>query len=161
MESPTLALELVPPTGFRIVRRTEESSDDGLIFLASVDKRWSERFSTSLTLVRDQYSSSDARSFERTYARANLRYLLSELTALDCELRYDNNAETGGGDDESRYFRITPGIVRKLTQDLSIRLAGAYSHEVEDNEPGDETTAERYRTWVELTYQWPRFWATH
>jgi hypothetical protein len=161
IEAPILTLELDPRTGFRIVRRTEESTDDGLIFLAAIDKKWSERFTTSLTLTRDQYNSTDARSFERTSARANLNYLLSEKTSLDCELRYDNNTEAGGDDEDIRYLRITPGIVRKLTEDFSIRLAGAYSREVEDNEPGDETTAERYRTWVELTYQWPRFWATH
>ncbi len=143
-----------------IVNETVETTDDGFLAVATLDKNWTERFSTSFSAGRDQYSSADARSFERNYLRGTLKYLLSEVTTLALDVNAYYNQETGQGSEEVKYVRVAPGIVRKLTEDISIRLAGSYEHQVTDS-AGAETTVDRYRTWIELTYQWPRLFANH
>ncbi|MGD9505822.1 MAG: hypothetical protein AB7W37_12980 [Syntrophobacteraceae bacterium] len=152
--------------GYRLkyMEEEEDETDDGFLFLATLNKRWTEAFNTSLSLKRDQYSSTDARSYERNQAVAHLHYKMSDITALDCDLNYSLNTVSGTESEDAEdvnYLCVTPAVTRRLAEDLYIQVAGSYTHQTDDYDSGDDATTERYKTWIMFTYSWPRLWENH
>jgi hypothetical protein len=93
------------------------------------------------------------------YAATSAQYGISELTTFNCQLRYDYNSGILQGTNTTNYFMVAPSIDRKLTKDLLLRLAGSYEYQLQDVAQVSEN-ADRFRAWVELVWQFPRFWAT-
>lgn len=155
-------IPLVTQNTFIFIPTTEksQSSQDGFIFNFTLNNNWTERFSTILSAGQEQYDTVDVRSTQRTYIRTTFRYLLSELTALGFEAGYDLNNETGSGNVDENYLRVAPYLEWRLKKDLLLRLAASYEN-LETKQSGDDFSRDRYRTWISLTYEWPRLWANH
>jgi hypothetical protein len=165
----TLQAELIPILPplpiYRVsfVARPATGSDGGFVFSADLKKEWSERFTTTFSAGRQQYNDVNARSFDSTSISGTASYKWSELTTVNFTARYNLNNQLTQGSQEIDYYTINPSIERSLTENLVVRLAGSYEYEHEN--PGGIGSAQldlhRYRTWVDLTYKWPRFFASH
>lgn len=133
------------------------------VFIASLKKDWTERFSTNLMASAEEYNDANARSFQKTSFRGSARYLLSELTTLGFDAAYDFNTQTAQGDEQINYYSLTPSIQRNLSESFILTLAGSYEHQTDKDfgVVGTEASVERFRTWAQLTYKWPRFFASH
>ena len=154
----TQALEFIPPIFFRIVNRPATANDIGFVFGADLKKDWSERFSTTFSAGSQQYNDVDARSFDSTFISGMATYKLSELTTVNFLARYNMNNQISQGSEKIDYYILTPSIERNLTENLIVRLAGSYEYESETN---PNINSDRYRTWIDLTYKWPRFFSSH
>ena len=91
------------------------------------------------------------------YVGTGIRYGVTDLTTVNCDLRYDYNNEIAQGTQQTDYVRVTPSIDRKLTKDLSLRLSGSYEVELQDVADDSQNT-DRFRAWIELFWQLPRLW---
>ena len=155
----TPALEFIPTPPFRrFVNLPETATDSGFVFGADLTKDWSERFSTVLSAGKQQYNDVDARSFDSTFISCTARYRLSEVTTLNFLARYNTNDQLSQGSLTVDYYILSPSIETNLTENLLVRLSGSYEYETQT--PGN-VNLDRYRTWVDLTYKWPRFFASH
>jgi hypothetical protein len=155
----TPALEFIPTPPFRrFVNLPEKATDSGFVFGADLTKDWSERFSTVLSAGKQQYNDVDARSFDSTFISCTARYRLSEVTTLNFLARYNTNDQLSQGSLTVDYYILSPSIETNLTENLLVRLSGSYEYETQT--PGN-VNLDRYRTWVDLTYKWPRFFASH
>jgi len=136
----------------------------GFVFSADLKKDWTERFNTTFSAGRQQYSDVNARSFASTFVSGTATYKWSELTTINFSARYNTNSQLTEGNQKIDYYIINPYIQRNLTENLVLRLAGSYEYEHENLAgigPGQLVDLHRYRTWFDLTYKWPRFLATH
>jgi len=134
---------------------------DGLpIVLGELKKDWSERLCTSFSGGRRQFTDVDSRSFESNFVAGAARFLISELTAFNFNVKYYVNNEIEGGSREIDYMFVSPSIDRKLTENLSVSLIGSYERELTEKRSAD-TRADRCRVWIVLTYRWPRLIAGH
>ena len=152
-------IEFIPPNQLSVVRRsvTTTSRDNSYDFWGKFTKRWTERFSSTLSAGRDQYSDVNGNTYDHMYVGTGMNYALTELTSLGLDLKYDYNSGIEEGYRDTHYFRATPSIDRKLTKDLTLRLAGSYQYQSEKYPSRDGTeTADRYLAWVELVWQLPR-----
>jgi len=152
------ALEFVPPSFIRIVNLPRTSTDGGLVYGADITKDWTERFSTTISAGKQQYNDVNAQSFDSTYVSGTVRYRLSEKTTFNFVARYNTNAELSQGSTTIDYYIISPSIETSITENLLLRLSGSYEYETQT--PGT-FNVDRYRTWVDLVYKWPRFFASH
>ena len=151
-----LSLAVTPQGNLALVKSDLKTDDNAPVFYGVLEKAWSERFSTTLSAGKEQYNSADAVTYDRTYAGLGLKYSLSDLTKLAFDTRYDHNEESGGANEVTDYIRFLPSIERKLSERFVVRLAGLYEHE-DQKISAREFSIERFSTWVELTYLWPRF----
>lgn len=152
-------IEFVPPFQFIVAKRWFTTTNSSYDFWGTYKKRWTERLSSLLSVGRDQYSDVNGVTYNHMFVGTSANYGLTELTTVNCELRYDYNSGIEGGVRETNYFRVTPSIDRKLTQDLTLRLAGSYEYQLEDfGVSVGNDTANRFRAWLELVYQLPRLW---
>ena len=145
----------------RIVKKWFTKTSNTYDFWATLKKNWSERLSTSLTAGRDQYSDVSAQTFDHMYVGTQIQYGLSELTTVNCGLRYDYNAEILRGNQRWNYVSLSPSIDRKLTGDLTLRLAGSYQYQLQDYPMANfSQSADRYVAWVGIVWQLPMLWAS-
>ncbi len=154
----TQALEFVPPNFIRLVNLPETATDSGLVYGVDLKKDWSERFSTALSAGKQQYNDVNAQSFNSTFISCTASYRLSEVTTLNFLARYNINDQLSPGNSTVDYYIISPSIETNLTENLLVRLSGSYEYETETQ---GNINLDRYRTWVDLTYKWPRFFASH
>jgi len=155
-ESFRRTLELDPDFGLRSIKEKVDNQDGGLVFLSALEKVWSERFSTEFSAGKEQYSSADGQSFDHTYGAVTLKYAISEVTTANGTLRFDHNVAGGGSDEERDYLKFAPSIERRLSTNLSLKLAGSYEKQLR-NTSGFEQDGDRHQVWVQLTYRLPRF----
>jgi hypothetical protein len=160
IEHYTFVFEKLPGGGLAIVRKKETAQNNGFVFSAGLRTNWTERLSTALSARHEQYASADARIYNHTYAQSNVKYLLSELNTFYCDAQYDFNAETVTGGERSNYLQIIPSLVHKLNETLSLKFSGSNQYQIKSNF-GTDRTIERYRLWLELTWQWPRLFSDH
>jgi hypothetical protein len=125
-------------------------------------KDWSERLSTAFSAGRQEYNDVNGNSFASTFAGGTLIYKLSELTTFNFMARYNTNSQISGSQ-EFDYFILNPSIERNLTENLVLKLAASYEYESENygGSPPNKLNMARYRTWIDLTYKWPRFLSNH
>lgn len=157
-----LGINANPPPIFSSVKVSSDNSSP--VFTAEVKKDWTERFSTTFAANMEEYSDVSARSFEKTSFRGAAKYRLSELTSVLFDVKYDINSQNTNGNEEIEYYRLSPAIQRDISESLMLTLAGSYEHEKDRNfggVSGNESNVDRFRTWAELTYKWPRFLSSH
>jgi len=152
------AAEFIPPNFIRLVNLPETATDSGLVYGADLKKDWSERLSTVLSAGKQQFNDVQAHSYDSTFISCTARYRLSEVTTLSFIARYNTNDQLSPGNSTVNYYIFSPSIETNLTENLLVRLSGSYEYETET--PGN-VNLDRYRTWVDLTYKWPRFFASH
>jgi hypothetical protein len=157
----TQVYKFIPPSTIVVVNKPATATDIGPAVTADIKKDWSERFSTTLQAGKQQYSDPYARSFDQTSVGVTARYGLTELTAIKFSATYYSNDQISQGNEKIDYVNITPSIERSLSENLTGRLSASYEIETESNYGGPGLNYDRYRTWVELVYKWPRFLATH
>jgi hypothetical protein len=160
----TPALEIVSPGFFRLVNLPVTEQRGNFAFGTDIKKEWSEKFSTTLSAGEQQYNDVNARSFDSTFFSVTANYKLSELTAVNLLARYNMNDQISQGIEKIDYYILNPSIERNLTENLIVRLAGSYEHESDKDfggAAGTKLNYDRFRTWVDLTYKWPRFFASH
>jgi hypothetical protein len=158
--------ELFPPLpifGVKLVNKPQIASDSGLVFSADLNKDWTERFTTTFSAGRQQYNDAQAQAFASTFVSGTASYKWSERTTVNFSARYNMNDQLSQGTSDIDYYSLSPSIERNLTENLILRLSGSYEHESENAGIGlsSKLNLERYRTWVDLTYKWPRFLASH
>ncbi len=156
----TFVFEKLPQGGLTIVRKKETALNNGFVFSAGLRKNWTERLSSSFSAGHEQYAAADARIYNHTYVQANATYSLSEINTLSCYAQYDFNAETITGGERSNYLQIAPSLDHRLTETVSLKLSGSYQYQIKSN-LGSDFRTDRYRLWLELTWQWPRFFSNH
>ena len=144
-----------PPDQVRLVKKWTTDTKSTYDFLATLKTSWTDRLSSSFIAGRDQYSDVDARTYDHMYVGTGVRYGLTDLTTVNCDVRYDYNNEIAQGTQQTDYVRVTPSIDRKLTKDLSVRLSGSYEYERQDV-ADNRQNADRFRAWIELFWQLPR-----
>jgi hypothetical protein len=149
--------------GTKLVPKRQTVMDNGLVFSADLNKDWTERFSTTFSAGRQQYNAASAQAFASTFVSGTASYKWSELTTVSFTARYNTNDQISQGTGNIDYFVLSPSIQTNLTENLILRLSGSYEHESETTGSVGSTKSnlERYRTWVDLTYKWPRFLANH
>ena len=143
---------------------TGTASSNNPVGVAELKKDWTERFSTSISVTSKYYNDANGRSFDMTSFTGSAKYGISERTRLNFDAGYNINQQTSLGNETIDYYRLTPSIERDLSEFLTLRLAGSYEYEIEKGfggTSGASATINRYRTWAELTYKWPRFVASH
>ncbi len=152
-----------PIYGVKLVNKPQTASDSGLVFSADLNKDWTERFTTAFSAGRQQYNDVQANAFASTFVSGTASYKWSERTTVNFTARYNMNDELSQGTSNIDYYSLSPSIERNLTENLILRLSGSYEHESETAGIGlsSKLNLERYRTWVDLTYKWPRFLASH
>ena len=158
---PTVAFIPLPP---HLVNLPETSQSSNPVYGVDVKKDWSERFSTTFSAAEQEYNDVNARSFNSTSISGTASYKLSELTTFNFTARYNMNDQVSQGGEKIDYYIINPAIERNLTENLLVRLSGSYENESDSNYggvAGKNIVYDRYRTWVDLTYKWPRFLASH
>jgi hypothetical protein len=153
-------LQFVPPSSLVVVTKPGTASDSGPALAADIKEDWTERFSTTLMASKQQYDDPYARSFDKTSVGVTAKYGLTELTTVNFRASYDMNDQTSSGTQKIDYLLIGPSIERNLSENLIGRLSGSYELESYTSS-GPPTNIDRYRTWVELIYKWPRLLASH
>ncbi len=148
------------PPRLVLVNFPVSATDGGFIFGADLKKDWSEQFSTTFSAGEQQYNDANAQSFDSKFISGTASYKLTELTTFNFTARYNINDQLTQGTQTIDYYIISPSIERNLTENVILRLSGSYENESE-NSAGTNTVFDRYRTWVDLTYKWPRLLATH
>jgi len=160
----TQALEFIPPSRIMIVNRPATENDSNFVFGLDLKKDWSDRFSTTLSAGNQQYNDVNARSFDSTFFSGTAKYALSELATVNFLDKYNMNNQISKGTEKIDYYIINPSIERNLTENLIVRLSGSYEHESDKDYggvAGARLNVDRFRTWVDLTYKWPRFFSSH
>ncbi len=160
----TQALKFVPPGFYRLVNLPATKQSGNFAFGADLKKEWSEKFSTTLSAGEQQYNDVNTRSFDSTFFSVTANYKLSELTTFNFVARYNMNNQISQGIEKIDYYILNPSIERNLTENLIVRLAGSYEHESDQDfmgAAGAKLNYDRFRTWVNLTYKWPRYFASH
>ncbi len=156
---PTEKLFIFPlPPHVRIVNLPETATEGGFVFGVDLKKDWSEKFSTALSAGRQEYNDVEARSFASTSISGTATYKLSELTTFNFNARYNTNAQITQGNLTIDYYTVSASIERNLTENLLVRLSGEYDYETQSS---SILNLDRYRTWIDLTYKWPRFLSSH
>ena len=156
----TQVVRFIPPAPPVLVTKPGSGSGSGPAATVNLKKDWSDRFSTTLLANKSQYSDEYARSFDQTTVGFSAGYRLSELTTCNLNVSYDINDQTQGNENID-YVSIGPSIEKKISENLTARLRGSYELETESSNGATIAKYDRFNVWVELTYQWPRFWATH
>jgi hypothetical protein len=154
---PELKFIPVPPHLVR-VNVPATANNGGSVFGADLKKDWTERFSTAFSAGKQQYNDVNAQSFDSTFLSATANYKLSERTTANFLARYNLNSEISQGNTKIDYYILSPSIERNLTENFVLRLSASYEYESQTN---PKSVLDRYRTWVDLTYKWPRFLASH
>jgi len=154
---PAIEFIRIPPF-LKLVNLPETATDGGLVYSADITKDWTERLSTTFSAGKQQYNDVNAQSFDSTYVSGTVSYKLSERTTFNFMARYNTNDQLSPGNSTIDYYILSPSIETSLTENLLVRLSGSYEYETET--PGN-VNLDRYRTWVDLTYKWPRFFASH
>ncbi len=151
-----------PTLGFVLVNVDREirDEDDGFIFNFSLNNDWTERFTTIVDLGREHYNAIDARGIDRNYIRMTLKYKLTEKTSFNCKLAYDVTEEKGTYGVDRDYIKVSPSLRWRCTKDLVFDFHGSYEYRKTDGRDYDYDT-DRFRSWVSLSYWWPRLWANH
>jgi hypothetical protein len=162
-----IGFKIVPPDrlvpNIILIPRPESATEGGFVFSADVKKDWTERLSTSFSAGRQQYNDVNTNSFNSTFVSGGAAYKWSELTTVSFSARYNMNSQIAGGTQEFDYYNFIFSVERNLTENFILRLSASYELEYENSGgPGATTQSpDRYRTWVDLTYKWPRFFASH
>jgi hypothetical protein len=146
------------PPHFVIVNLPETGTNGGFVFGVDLKKDWSEKLSTTFSAGNQQYNDVDARSFDSTFINGSAAYKLSELTTFNFGARYNTNAQISQGNLTIDYYTVTASIEKNLTERLLVRLTGEYDYETQSS---PSLNLDRYRTWIDLTYKWPRFLSSH
>ena len=154
------ALEFVPPNSIRFVQLPKTANEGGLVYGADLTKDWTERFSTTFSAGKQQYNDVNAQSFDSTFISGTVRYRLSEKTTFNFLARYNMNDELSTGNLTTDYYIISPSIETNITENLLLRLSGSYESETQSPSTS-ASNIDRYRTWADLVYKWPRFLASH
>lgn len=142
-------------------RFTLTTEDFGPVLAATVEKRWSERLTSSLSIGKDQYNNVNAQVFDRLTIGFSAKYGLSELTTAGIQARYYHNESLGEIGETTDYVSISPMIERKITENTVVRFAGAYDLQYRDYSGAGindrHYRADRFMVWVEVKYTWPKF----
>ncbi len=141
-----------------IVDLPQTATNGGFVFGVDLKKDWSEKLSATFSAGRQEYSSVQAQSFDSTFINGSAAYKLSELTTLNFSARYNTNAQISQGNTTIDYYTVTASIEKNLTENLLVRLSGEYDYETQSS---PSLNLDRYHTWIDLTYKWPRFLANH
>ncbi|MFZ0931554.1 MAG: outer membrane beta-barrel protein [Syntrophobacteraceae bacterium] len=156
--TPELVETIGPVKVFRLVNLPETGTSGGFVFGVDLKKDWSEKFSTALSAGRQEYNDVEARSFASTSISGTAIYKLSELTTFNFNARYNTNAQITQGNLTIDYYTVSASIERNLTENLLVRLSGEYDYEIQSS---SILNLDKYRTWIDLTYKWPRFLSSH
>jgi hypothetical protein len=155
----------VPAIGFfrsppflRLVDLPEKATNGGIVFGVDLKKDWSERLSTTFSAGNQQFNDVSGNSYDSTFISGTAKYSLSEKTTFNFLARYNTNSEISQGSTTIDYYIISPSIETSITENLLLRLSGSYEREFES---ASTFNVDRYRTWVDLVYKWPRFFASH
>ena len=151
---PTLGIIFIPED------KEIREEDDGFIFNFSLNNDWTERFTTIVDIGREHYNAIDASGIDRNYIRMTLKYRLTEKTSFNCRLAYDVTEEQGRYGVDRDYVRVAPSLRWRCTEDLVFSFHGSYEYRKSDGRNYDYDT-DRFRSWVTLSYWWPRLWANH
>ncbi len=151
---PSLGIVIVP------VDREVRAEDDGFVFNFSLNNDWTERFSTVVDAGREHYNAIDAKGIDRSYIRMTLKYKLTEKTSFNCRLGYDMTEEQGSWGVDRDYIRVAPSLRWRCTEDLTFSFNGSYEYRKTDGQNYEYDT-DRFRSWISLSYWWPRLWANH
>ena len=146
------------PPFLRLIQLPETANDSGLVYSADLTKDWTERLSTTITAGKQQYNDVNAQSFDSTYVSGTVSYKLSEKTTFNFLARYNTNEQLSAGNLTVNYYIISPSIETNITENLLLRLSGSYESETQSS---PTLNLDRYRTWADLVYKWPRFLASH
>ncbi len=153
------ALEVIPKPPYLVPVNLPVTTQSGNpAFGADLKKDWSEQLSTTLSAGRQQYNDAIGRAFNSTFISGTASYKLSELTTVSLLARYNTNSQAAQAIEQIDYYIISPSIERYLTENLVVRLSGSYEYESQTN---PVINLDRYRTWVDITYKWPRFLASY
>lgn len=106
---------------------SDSSSDVGYRLKFNANYDINEQTQASLSLSRDEEPSGARRTVTRNRASLSFNYKFSELTAFDLQASYADNESIGGSDSDSessegtsRFFRIGPSAIWRITEDLSL-----------------------------------------
>lgn len=155
----TQVIRFIPPASPVLVIKPGSGSESDPAAEVNLRKEWSEGFSTTFLASKSQYNDPYARSFDLTSVGFTASYRLSELTTAHFSAIYNRNDQTSQGNEKIDYVNIGPSIERRISENLTARLLGSYELEMYNTgSPG--VNIDRCSVWIELTYKWPRFWAT-
>lgn len=141
----------------------EECTDDGLIFNASLEVKWSERFSTVLSAGSDFIFSVDARAMDKISLRASFSYRISEHLDTNMTITYNLNSQEGSdlyNDTSSHSLIISPAVRWRMSDRLNLSMRGSYDY-FESESDADQYDIERYIVSVGLDWSWPRIVSNH
>ena len=132
-----------------------EETSDGFDFLLDYHKVW-KRAVIDLIASRDQYSSVDETSVERTRFTIRGTYRWSERLSTGLSGTYRFNRPDQGTDDYD-YFLINPSMNYTLTPTATLRASvdySEYNYDVDSNRDSD-----RFRAQLTVNLGWPRLWS--
>ncbi len=141
-------------------KKDQSSGDGGFIFNFELENDWTERFSTIAAAGREHYNSVEATSTDLTYARATFRYRWTDTISSSLRLSYDTTDEVGPGSRDNNNIRVEPYLSWALSPTVTVKMGGSYRYDREDARP-KSYNIQRFRGWLNLSYNWPRLAANH
>jgi len=146
-------------------RHTEEerigASDEdseGFVFDLSFHRKW-KRSSAAILLSKDQYSTVDRVSIDRTRVTLRGSYRLTKRLGTNLSLTYRRHTvdENDATDDDTNFYIISPGFSYTVTPTISLNGSVDYSeYEYDDDNDRDR---EQFRGRLMLSLHWPRLFS--
>ena len=149
---------IIAKAGYRHTEDKTQSpkeTTDGFDFLVDYHKNW-KRAGIDLIASRDQYSTVDETSVERTRFTVRGTYLWSERFSTGIAGTYRFNRPDQGSDDYD-YFTVSPSAFYKLTKTVTLKAKVDYSeYNYDENTSRD---SDRFRALLTVDLVWPRLWS--
>ncbi|GEM_PF-4983619 len=139
------------------VAEIKSGAADSMIFSVEMDKRWTERFSSNVSIGRTQYNTVDVRSVERNYVKGSLVYRITELIDAKLGFGFDRNKYDAKMGSDSDYYRVTPSISWRIGQNLRLGVGCTY----EETDYDRSNDVDRFSGWISLSWSEPRFLSNH
>jgi len=140
---------------------TEEKT--GLIFNFSINHNWTEKFLSSVDIIKEYYTTVDARGIDHTYLRTRSGYKLTQKLAIGVNLSYDRNdyeSQKYLPKEKVDYVRINPYTTYKISKNLSI--SGNFSYEYsKDKIETREYIKNRVKFFILLRYNYNKLFSTY
>jgi len=135
-------------------------SEDGFIFNASLNHRWSQRLTYYLAAGREHYNAVDARSIDRTFVRTRLKYAITERMDLGLRFHYDKTQDDLSNGRDNDNIMVAPFVSWALSEHLKLKVATSYRYNKEKLRL-NKYHRKRFKGWVSLTWELPRIFANH
>lgn len=144
--------------GYRYTKEekpTDDEHSDGLVYELSFHRDWGKVL-LRLVVSRDQYSSVDERSVERSRLTLEGTYRLGPRFRTGVAATFRRNRIEGGEDYE--YYALSPSASYDLTRRIILKGSADYSEYgyLEDS----DRDRERFRARLALSFLWPRLLGT-